>query len=463
MICCKCIEHKWGDPQPVEYVDEEGKGYCLFHAPANHKMIDGCPYVSVETFNLFVFNRINVTKQKNAAGVKNLGCDMTGVVFLGDICFSSYGEESRMPSIIFTSSAFHGVVDFTRTVFDGKAIFMHCYFNSVASFIHSIFLDETYFWHSRFCGAAEFDNSEFRRRVDFINAHFFDESSFFKSIFTGSVNFNHSLFERDVHFTKAIFESKSEFHLTFFGREVSFSEANFVARSEFCSTIFNNIASFGHVNTEATPVELFQIDSRSIGNMLFSSTDTRHLNFVQPNWPEILQLESRKGADCKACEELYRSLKQKAAVEHDQPLVSKWHYREKLMGLEQVKKRCPRSWWLHWLGMYYWTSGFGERWVPASLCLLGILVFCLFLLGLGGVHGGGFVINGPALPTWENIQNFGSVCLSLLKYLLLIKEESIEFKPIYGWAEFLILLFTRLVIPIQSAFFAIALRNAYRR
>lgn len=133
------------------------------------------------------------------------------------------------------------------------------------------------------------------------------------------------------------------------------------------------------------------------------------------------------------------------------------------MGLEQVKERCPYFWWLHWLGMYYWTSGFGERWIPASLCLLGMLLFCLFLLGLGGVHGGGFVIQGPALPSWENIQNFGSVCLSLLKYLLLIKEESIKFKPIHGAAEFLILLFTRLVIPIQAAFFAIALRNAYRR
>lgn len=472
MGCCKCEEHKWEDPQPVEYVDEAGKGYCLFHAPANHKIIDGCPYVSVETFNLFIFNRINAIRQMNVTRANGFECKLAGIVFMGDICFSSYCEGSRMPDIDFRSSVFHGVADFTSTVFEGKAIFMHCHFNSVASFIRSRFLDESYFWYSRFYNSADFDNSKFSKRVDFVNAIFLDESSFFESVFTGSVIFDHSLFIRDAHFTKAVFESKATFHLTIFGKEVSFSEAKFLADSEFKSTSFNDIASFGSVATGANPVELFQLDSHSIGNILFSSTDTRHLNFVQPDWPEMLQLESREGADYKACGELYRSLKQKAATEHDQPLVSRWHYREKLMHLRelvtggapaQLFDKVENGKYCFWykiassfvlvlsapkllvsLDFWYWaTSGFGERERRAGIWLA--ILICLPL-----------ILN--AIP--QPIESFPfSVLISrTLDHIPFTKDLSAK----GGWVR-LGQGLSQFFIALQTTIFAFALRNRFRR
>jgi hypothetical protein len=380
--------------------------------------------MSVEDFNKQVFKRIKTVKDWiETSGPINF-CDFSGTIFPGDISFEAYGEDNPLPQMIFAEA--------------------------------------------RFCGGAVFSEATFNNTSDFLGARFIAHASFYQSKFKGMVCFWRAEFLGETHFSKAEFVSG----------EANFRQARFTNKAYFDKATFNCQTLFENVEAPKNALRMHSLSSATLANLSFTSMETEFFSFKGCDWPEMLMPEAdglQSGQDCKglyrddkACEELYRSLKQKAATEHDQPMTSWWHYREKLMKLEGVKKRYPRFWWLHWLGMYYWTSGFGERWIPAGICLLCILVFCLFLLGLGGVHGGGFVIQGPAMigtwtGAWEGTQNLGSVCLSLLKYLLLIKEESIVFKPIYGWAEFLILFFTRLVIPIQAAFFAVALRNAYRR
>lgn len=627
MVCCKCIEHKWGDPQPIEYVDDEGKGYCLFHAPANHKMIDGCPFLSVAAFNTFVFHRIDQVISKSKATGQSYYCTLAGIVFLGCISFSSYDYHNPLPSISFRNTKFLKNTCFSNTNFGGEANFVNTAFGKGASFVKAIFCNGAYFARTTFGEGARFNNATFSHSTVFMKAifggearfdeatfdntaYFFaatfgEEASFSKTTFAKRASFNNTTFGKKTSFTSANFGDGAEFINATFGEETkfenstfgewaffdkatfgkgavfdkatlgkmaffsetifgeeakffmasfgewavfdkatfgdealfaestfgdgarfnaatfglnanfrhaefkgrtnfqqatwggrvdfgratfkgepdfgaasftgrsSFREAEFVRNAKFTRTTFADDAYFQDVQAKGNALRLHGLRAASLANLSFTSLETELFSFKGCDWPEMLLPEAEatpSGKDCKglyrddkACEELYRSLKQKAAAEHDQPMTSWWHYREKLMKLERVKLRYPKLWHLHWLGLYWLLCGFGERWVPPFRALGSMLLLCLLLLGLGGVHGGGFVIQGPALPTGETIRNFGSVCLSLLKYLLLIKEESIEFRPIYGLAEFLILLFTRLVIPIQAAFFAIALRNAYRR
>ena len=59
MACCKCAEHKWADPQEPVWTDPaDGKEYCVFHAPKEHKLdLAGRP-LSVDAFNALISERI---------------------------------------------------------------------------------------------------------------------------------------------------------------------------------------------------------------------------------------------------------------------------------------------------------------------------------------------------------------------------------------------------------------------
>ncbi|MBU1230251.1 MAG: pentapeptide repeat-containing protein [Proteobacteria bacterium] len=478
MPCCKCEEHKWEDPQPTVYQDDAGKAYCLFHAPLENKGI------SVEDFNFRVKSRIHINLQNFLAGADQ-ACLLSGTLFPGDISFRGFDQEDRLPELNLDHAQFAGEADFRSCQFIGEVTFIGAIFSKYSIFFAAKFHSQADFSNCNFNGVVEFGNAAFESYTIFSHSHFTARAHFFhvtfnKSVyfsgsqFLGDTTFRLSTFNDDLTFSKAHILGKANFEKTIFLGDVDFSTlqldsltyftgCTFSKRSYFVEADFKCMVDFLQIKSEKNSVWLHRLSASTLRNICISSMETDSISFKICEEPYILYPETVEQPDHKACEELYRSLKVKAASEHDQPMTSWWHYREKLMKLEGVKLRYPKLWHIHWLGLYWLLCGFGERWVPPLKALGGMLLFCLLLLGLGGVHSGGFAIQGPALPTWENIKNLGSVCLSLLKYLLLVKDEASSFKPIYGAAEFFILLFTRLLIPIQAAFFAIALRNAYRR
>ena len=173
-----------------------------------------------------------------------------------------------------------------------------------------------------------------------------------------------------------------------------------------------------------------------------------------------------------ASEELYRAMKQRAAEEHDQPMVSRWHFREKLMQLEQLrgeaykagqlrqyKNKKSRSkfascWlkiklktpiFLRSLTWWYWaTSGFGERAVRAGVWLLALVALS-------------FLANSFKEPmVWSELPGSAAINYTL---------ESIPFaKDIQGkgWLR-LARGFWQLLIAVQFTLFALAVRNRFRR
>lgn len=135
-------------------------------------------------------------------------------------------------------------------------------------------------------------------------------------------------------------------------------------------------------------------------------------------------------------------MKQKSAEEHDQRMVSHWHYREKLM---YKKHRWCRRWLPVTLTWWYWaTSGFGERAVRAGVWLLA-------LIGLS------FVLNATPQPIdWNNFwgANAANATMATIPFAKDIPGE--------GWVK-VARGFWQFLIAVQFTLFALAVRNRFRR
>ena len=183
-------------------------------------------------------------------------------------------------------------------------------------------------------------------------------------------------------------------------------------------------------------------------------------------------------------------MKQRAAEEHDQPQVSRWHFREKLMQLKQLFANARsndlievvedrdakwaeriKAWFKllwhrpHWqkftlTGLYWATSGFGERAVRAGVWLLALLLLP-------------FVMNSPVghslwrfwnwmpgvtdLQAW--VQSVGDAinASAAMQYIPFTKDIKGE-----GWRQVGQALWQGVVI-LQFTLFALAVRNRFRR
>ena len=94
MGCCKAEKYKWCKELDTVYTDEEGKEYCVFHAPKGHKG------VSLEEFNNLVFQRIEEAKNSGQE------CNLSGTIFEGEIIFTHFDKENPLPDIDFSFITF---------------------------------------------------------------------------------------------------------------------------------------------------------------------------------------------------------------------------------------------------------------------------------------------------------------------------------------------------------------------
>jgi hypothetical protein len=145
---------------------------------------------------------------------------------------------------------------------------------------------------------------------------------------------------------------------------------------------------------------------------------------------------------------LYRTLKRKYKEEHNDPEVSNWHYGEKEMFRKGnlFRRYFPIS-----LSNLYWlSSGYGERPLRAGMFLFSlvlILSFFLFKAGLNNLN------SNYEINTW-------SIVLNTLKFATFQKDFFFVPKNLYGETFKLL---AQILIPIQTALFALAVRNRFRR
>lgn len=471
MPCCKCIEFGWPDPQHVIYTEGAGQDYCQFHAPAEHKGM------SVEDFNAQVFARIDAVKTKNTANNADDFCDLSGTIFPGDIFFNEYDIDNPLPSIFFGRATFSGGVSFKETVFgqgaifkqttfDGKADFFGASFGGIANFERALFRVESVFWGAIFSSEATFMEATFSNEATFPSAKFNKGAVFSRATFSGWAVFNGATFNGMAYFTAAAFCDV-----------VIFSGVTFTDKVHYHWVKFSGVASFEALRTNKNALRMQSIKNASLANLNFTSMETECFSFKGCDWPESLWPETHgrtenSDPDYKACEELYRSLKQKAAGEHDQPLVSKWHYREKLMGLKKlisdkqalklldVIEEDKLSPWrkarsaahllrlapglLLSLNFWYWAiSGYGEREKRAGV-LLALLAVLPFVLNA-------FPHPIEAFPFSEQVNN----ALAHFPFAKDIQGQG-------GWLR-LGKGLSQLLLALQATLFGLALRNRFRR
>ena len=164
-----------------------------------------------------------------------------------------------------------------------------------------------------------------------------------------------------------------------------------------------------------------------------------------PNLPEI--------------EALYRGLKRRAKAAHDEPEVCEWHYCEK----EIARKRGGLQWPIVFL--YWLFSGYGERPFRAGCWLVGWITVLTVLMGIWGLQPRcetGPILIFSSLGDLIHPKLWGLLFLNTLQHVLFLKDPAYE--PIILMPDALVqIIFTRILIPLQFALFAFALRNKLRR
>ncbi len=403
----------WCKYLPLVDYREKWKHYCVFHAPQGKK---GIP---VKDFNELIFKRIKETNENEL-------CDLSGTIFEGDISF----QFNKVPKISFKEATFNGMTDFAGV-----------HFSKGVSFNRVNFKGKTHFLGAQFSG-----------KINFVKTTFFEE-----------INFNKVTFSKTPYFTRATFNRDVNFIWSEFSSGVYFFRATFCAETYFRGMTFKKEGSIVFLNIK----EGIKLEGVNLEKVSFIGTDLRKIDFINCKWPkekngrhilydEIKIFRNKNGKDIsnkiEKVEILYRQLKQKYKAEHNEFKVSNWHYGEKEM---QRKRSTWKGFSFYLLHLYRLSSGYGERPVRAGIVLFLLIIVISAFLGLTGIKS----IDDNSIieiKKWSDILN-----MDYLKAT--IEYATFESKPIFIPENWFLKIAAKLLIPLQAALFALALRNRFRR
>jgi uncharacterized protein YjbI with pentapeptide repeats len=431
-------KYQWCKGRPVPVVDKYDNHYCTFHAP--HELKD----ISLEVFNGIVFSKI-----ENAIN-NNTSCDLSGTNFPGPIDFSKFAKFHSLPEINFNASTFNGEVDF------------RCIFNN----------------------EVDFKMATFNMDVYFTGAIFYKPVSFLNTTFNKSVFFDGVVFENSVHFFSTTFNSQTNFEHNVFNDRADFMEAAFNGRSFFRGEQFSKYGYFVDVHIK----NKIRLEGTNLKKVSFLNTDLRMIDFINCSWYQkrgrrILYDEQRLffkemhdekqlpagetkytnfKKRVKKVEILYRRLKQKYKEDHDEAEASNWHYGEKEMYRKSnlLRRYLPSISTLYWL-----TCGYAERPVRAGFVLFVLLTIFTLLLNLVGIEK--YQINSSVISVIQgysgsfDLNKFDLLILTVFQHILFVQTP--DYVPFTAQGKFFVLIFSKLLIPLQTTLFALSIRNRYRR
>ena len=533
-------------PTVFDYRDDEGKEYCVFHAPLGKKGI------TAELFNEMVFGEIKQAITNNAEKV----CNLSGTIFDNTISFHHFNQDNPLPNMLFNDVVFHSYANFTNTHFSGVtkfintkfhrhanfnmaifkqtvefsfanffegAIFSPSYFHGPVHFSYatfhddvnfdnSLFYKEALFMFSKFYKVSKFIKTNFNCDAIFHNAKFYNKTSFTGFIanesarftdskFNGLVDFNNAKFNQGAYLNNIVFKNKSFFVETIilgetnFGKtvfhddlafdnvqccgNVNFNEALFFSTGKFRGKTFFKNVSFENVLIKDKLV----FEEVNLANTIFLYTDIRNIEFINCLWrkkygrkvlfDEINIIGIRKlqwdiseyRNQFSRIEILYRLLKNKYKSDDNLPEISNWHYGEK----EMYRKGNPlRRYFPISLSNLYWiSSGYGEKPIRSGIILL---ILFLSITTLMAYHGlilakatsvsGITSINN--LDDIKNFQNIKAIILNTLQTVTFQKETLFVPRNDSISGEY-IKIMSQILIPIQVALFALAVRNKFKR
>lgn len=458
MACCKAnIYGRWCQNEKTSQYDD-GEEYCIFHAPKDN-------WKDVESFNESVFQRI-----RRDQGFSS-NTDLRGTIFPGPISFKQFNEDNPFPKIDFGSAEFEGEANFTECTFGDRVNFIDCFFQGRTLFINSCFRGQVDFLNCDFEREVLFIASRFNKRIQCLNCDFRDTVAFGGAIFSGFTIFQDCEFQKDVSFVASNFKSQAVFAINVFSGITQFSNL----RIDDSSNI-----SFRELSFENSWISFLDTDLTKIrfNDCTLPQTKVFALASAADILPDEIEVErsfsdlsiKTKFLNYSKCSKsymkvgtLYRQLKQQSKEDHNEAEASKWHYREKEMfrKAKQGRRYIPFS----FTTLYWLFSGYGERPIRAGVMLLFFLAACTLFMNFSGLTAsdpniyGLTSIQGFSLtPDWTK---FWLLVQNTAQYSLFIKNPDFVATSLSG--KIFLLLFSRLLVPIQATLFVFALRNKFRR
>ncbi|WP_419787295.1 pentapeptide repeat-containing protein [Pseudodesulfovibrio sp.] len=462
MPCCMCEKYKWKDPQEVVYTDpEDGKEYCLFHAPAEHKGM------GVDDFNAQVSERIQATIDLEDEEAE---CDLSGTIFPGKICFD---KECKLLNISFYFCVFVEDVDFGEACFVGNANFREAKFGENADFSKASFGGKAYFSKASFGGVAYFDKASFGGLADFSKASFGWLADFSKASFGGLADFSKASFGEIVNFRSASFGGVAYFDKASFEGNAYFIEASFEGVTIFRAIKFKNSPS---ESAEDSPTKTFDFANCTIPTQkltfkdcddlsyldLRGQPDLTHIRFHECSWGDNGRIQLRiEDKALSPTRDFYQRMKAKYKAENNEYEASKWHVAEKEVQLKLLAQSKGEQFNWIMLDLYKSSSGFGENPFKAFKVLLALILFPLLLM---------LVVTAVVAVADIQIDFFGwsfhpsppgNMLGEWRKFIPLLGKLGSGDGP-FGLLQIFIA-FWQLLITLQAALFAFALRNNFRR
>lgn len=391
----------------------------------------------------------------------------------------------------FTCASLNGIMDFLFAVFKGES-----------QFERATFSDGVIFWNATFNGAAFFSYADLSGESSFMNTVFTGPAFFVNAVFNGTASFMGTTFGYGATFLRASFNDRTCFESTQFGLNTTFELATFNNVTNFMNNITTDdrcAVLFHNVKTGKDAVVFFRDIKFPYFRCSFLGTNLANFCFDQCVWPRKEYLgalswiiskvrftteenvifydenQASQGHDVgpgmtdltpaqqlqriAMIEDLYRQMKVKSKGAHNEPEASRWHYREKEMFRKKnlLRRYNPLS-----ITNLYWAfSGYGERPIRAGFVLLLLFVTIgLAMNGLGlSAETGEIVIQGFSFS--PDLQKIGRVTQSVVEHALFVKDPCLNAQS--GWASAFFTLWTKILIPVQAALFAFALRNKFRR
>ncbi|CAG0989347.1 hypothetical protein METP3_02547 [Methanosarcinales archaeon] len=376
-------------------------------------------------------------------------------------------EAKFLGKTFFRNIRFDGDVHFRETIFNNLLSFKGTRFNCKVYFFDTQFKRRSFFLENNFFQLVDFGKAIFEGEGFFINSIFHNKVSFLKTQFLGEITFKETEFQNTANFNRANFAEKLFFSEVVFKEEAKFDKAAFKGYAVIAGETFKNIGSFKQIFIQ----DKMRFENSFLHKISFLDTDLRNIDFINCDFQKYknrlvlydeINLNSRnvKDDDYRKIEVLYRRLKQKYKDEHDEYSASNWHFSEKEMFRNGSWKRkfLPGL-----TNLYRISSGYGERPVRSAIVLIFLVLVISILVGISGVgseHKD--LIDFKGLNTFADIsfKNIWSLILGIFQYATFTKEPIL--KPVNLLGETLKTI-AQILIPVQVALFALAVRNRFRR
>jgi len=241
---------------------------------------------------------------------------------------------------------FPGDADFRDTVFDGPVLFAGATFQ----------------------GAADFGGAMFQGGADFGWATFQGEARFIKTTFQGGASFYRARFQGWADFGWATFQG----------------EARFSGHEDYWVFSRQADAYFRWARFHQPEKAVFQ--HVSLGRTQFLGTDVRQVDFTDVEWARRSggrfavwdELAPDEAKDYALIGKLYRQLKHNYEEQRDPITAGDFHFGEmEMRRLEKPPKNALVRFlkrYLSAIALYRWISGYGEDYIQALACIVGVLL-----------------------------------------------------------------------------------------